>query len=173
MSFMGPDEIEAAYNRDPDLQDVMEKLFFEGTVEFDAGEPVKEPVMVYRLEMENGHGPYNSGLPNAREIYMQLSQPVPGFNCVKNAILNRENINTSFVEFYQTHGHVNFACDSLEAVTHWFPDKARKYLKQYGGRIVEYQIPVGGYLLKVGQGEVVFNRHESNRGREFDVVTLK
>jgi hypothetical protein len=159
-----------AIKNDPALHKAAVDQMFLGSVMRGAGHPVSKPVRVFRLEMANGNGPYNSGLPNSHEIYEKICDCDPGFFCVRNAILNREQCGVTDRAFHEAHGHSNYACDSLESLKDWFPDKAREYLAQFGAKIVEYEIPVGEYMEKVGCGEVIFNRHKCRKLRELDAV---
>jgi hypothetical protein len=145
---------------DPKLAAASMRHIIEGSVQHGPGKPVKEPVKVFRIEMPNGNGPYNSGLPNAKEIYERLCLPEPyGFFCVRNAIMNCEDMNTSANAFRSTHGHAHYGCDSIKSLHDWFPEGAREYLADYDARTVEYEIPVGEYMLEMGSGEIVFNRY--------------
>jgi hypothetical protein len=140
----------------------------------DPGKPVEQPTTVYRVEMPNGNGPYNSGLPNARDIYKAIANPFhPEMDCVRLANQNHENINQTGSQFRAEHGHADYGCDSLDAVKAWFPIKAREFLAGLGGSVVEYELAVGDPLLGVGNGEVIFNRHTAKRVRSLGLVDLK
>lgn len=138
----------------------------------DAGAPVKKPVRVFRLEMPNGNGPYNSGLPDERDIYLKLCLPdeCGGFDCARLARECGEQMGITEKEFLDAHGHANYGCLKVEDIYAWFSDNARRYLSKYDAKIVEYEIPVGGHLLKVHDKEVIFNRHECRKVAEYDIM---
>lgn len=138
------------------------------------GQPVTAPTTVFRVEFPNGNGPYNSGLPNAHEIYEALADyEAPEMNCVWLAAKNHENMNVTGHAFREAHGHADYGCDSVEALNRWFPIKARKYLAEQGAGLIEYEIPVGGFLAKTGLGEVIFDRHAATKVQTLNLVTAK
>jgi hypothetical protein len=142
-------------------------------LEVGGGRPVKKPTSVFRIEMPNGRGPYNSGLPNGRDIYDHITQPKDGYDCAYLAGTLHEQMGITEHQFRLEHGHAAYACDSLKSLGKWFHERARKYLNKLGASIVEYQIPVGGYLEKTGHGEIIFNKHECKRIRKLNIVTME
>lgn len=141
-----------------------------GPKDFGIGKPVSKAVTVYRVEMPNGNGPYNSGLPNARAIYEKLCAPNPGYDCAFLANVNREICGASDQSFYLRHGDASYCCDSLASLYRWFPLPARKYLKEQGAKIRVYEIPVGEYLAKCGNGECLFNKTTANLVDELSIA---
>jgi len=133
------------------------------------GQPVEKPVRVYRIELPNGNGPFNSDLPNAHEIYEEISKPEPGFDCSHLARLNHEQMGVTEEEFQEAHGPAAYACEDLKALRKWFPDPARDYLAQYGARVVVYEVPAGAHLAKIGHGEVLIARNECRRVETLDL----
>jgi hypothetical protein len=131
-----------------------------GAKSFGVGKPVEAPFSVFRVEMPNGNGPFDSELPNSHEIYEHIAVAKPGFDCARFAGENHEHMAYSGNAFRAAHdGHANYGCDSLDAIKQWFPDKARKYLAGLGAKIVQYEVPAGESIVREGHGEVVFNRH--------------
>jgi hypothetical protein len=123
------------------------------------GKPIPAPTKVYRVEMPNGNGPYNSDLPNAREIYETICDTeTPGMGCARLAKANHEKMGVTEREFLDAHGEAFYGCDSLKSLRKWFRGAARKYLAGYGATIVVYELPEGSPVEKVGRGEVIFAR---------------
>lgn len=152
---------------------ILEELETVGIRYGDEGRPVPKDTTIYRIEMPNGEGPYNSGLPNAKEIYETICSPEPGYFCVKNAILNRERCGITEREFYEAHGDAAYGCDSIECLKDWFPDKAREYLAKQGAKVVEYKLPKGTYMLTLPRGERVFARPSAKRVGVMDVISFR
>lgn len=152
------------------LCDEMDRL---GPKDFGTGNPVKSPTTVYRVEMPNGNGPYNSGLPNSMEIYRFLCNYDQPFNCAYLANLNREACGVSDHRFYKAHGDASYCCDSMDSIYRWFPLAARKYLAKYGAKIVQYRIPTGEPLAICGNGECVFNKKTAKRICELPITTVQ
>lgn len=125
--------------------------------DFGLGEPVKEPTKVYRVEMADGTGPYNSAVG----IGVTISAPFEGFDCNRPAVENNEKMGVSDRRFHREFGHANYGCESLADIDYWFGDKARQYIAAHGGRIAVYEVQVGQHLVKAGLGEVVFNRYSA------------
>lgn len=125
-----------------------------------AGTPVPAPTPVYRIEMANGRGPYNSGLPNAEEIYWTLAATKPGFDCTRLA--EGEQCGFTEARFYQAHGDASYGCSSREALCQWFPKPARDYLAAQGAELVEYVLPKGAPLEPIHNGEVLFDRAQAH-----------
>lgn len=139
------------------------------------GEPVEQPTRVFRVEMPNGYGPYNSGLDgDTGEIYRVICSKKPGYGCANMARLNHEQMGITEDEFLQAHGKAHYGCDSIKSVENWFGNKAREYLRdEWGAKLIEYEIPEGEYLLTVGHGEIIFNRDTSKRVCEYDLVSFQ
>lgn len=140
------------------------------------------PVTVYRVEMPNGNGPYNSDLPAAEEIYARLCFGERGtrllgatcWNCADLAVANNETMDNAAADFHHRFGHANFACDSLDAIKAWFPEGARRYLRdEWGARLIVYTVPAGQHLRTLANGEVVFSKPDATRTGTLDLVTLK
>lgn len=144
---------------------IMESICQKGNT----GKLAGKPTPIFRVEMPTGRGPFNSGLPEQKEIYEKLAGD---FDCVKLADPdhNCELMGITEKAFKDKHGHAAYGCDSLKAVNDWFSLKARKYLAKFGAKIVEYEVPATGYIAPTGHGEVIFNRAECKRVRELDVV---
>ena len=139
-----------------------------------SGKPVTEVTTVFRVEMPNGRGPYNSDLPNGHEIYEKIANlKDPGYNCVRLAAANNEQMGVTEQKFLNTHGNADYGCDSLAAIRDWFPDKARKFLAKHDAKLVEYKVPVGGFVEVVGHGEVLFDKTKAERVSDYDLVKLK
>jgi hypothetical protein len=146
-----------------------------GVTDAGPGKPVKAPLTVYRVEMPDGHGPYNSHLPNAKAIYDKLcgtSPKHPGFNCAQLARKNREQCGLSDHAFVQAHGEGDYGCLTIEAIEDWFPLGARRYLRTLSAQLIEYEVPKGGYVAELGSGEVLFVRSKAKRVRALDLVKL-
>jgi hypothetical protein len=155
-----------------DLSGLFEELLMDRFKRCGKGTPVKKPTTVFRIEMPNGRGPYNSGLPNEHEIYeMICGDNGPDLDCVRLAKKNFEKCGITDRAFKDAHGRgTAYGCDSMKSLHEWFPIKAREYLHGFGARVIEYQLPVGAPLAKVGHGEIIFDRLHSKRVREFDLV---
>lgn len=136
----------------------------------DAGHPVDQPMRVFRVEMPDGLGPFNSLVPDGREVGLRICREEPGFNCCALAHENHERMDITDHAFHKAHGHADYACDSLQGVKRWFKKPAREYLAKHGARIVEYEIPVGGYVAVIGNNEVIFNRFEGKKVAEHDIA---
>lgn len=148
-------------------------MLFQPSVDFGTGRKVTKAKRIFRIEMPNGHGPYNSELPNAHEIYETICKPVRGYDCSKYARLTNEQCGVSDEAFARKHGMAAYACDSMESLKLWFGDKARAYLATFGAKVIEYEIPAGQYIAKASNGEIIFNRNTSNRIKEYDLVSLE
>src|SRR4051812_41770415 len=115
-----------------DVDDLIEQLFGGPPPfrDYGPGRPVHEPTEVFRVELPNGRGPFNSGLPNAHEIYDRIG----------TEHLERDNggqCGLSDHEFAEAHdGEAEYGCDSLESLALWFPKGCRAYLKRLGARVV-------------------------------------
>jgi hypothetical protein len=141
----------------------------------DKGKPVTKPTIVYRVEFPDGHGPYNSHKADARKIYEVLcgTGPMhPGFNCAQLARVNHEQCGITENAFQHAHGEADYGCLTLKAIGNWFCEDARKYLHGLGVKLNEYEVPKGGYLARLGSGEVLFARSKAKHVRELDLVTL-
>lgn len=130
----------------------------------DEGQPAEQPTRLYRIEFPNGRGPFNSVREDAKVIYDRLAEPVPGFDCTRLA--KGEQCGLTEGRFYRAHGDACYACDSLDALHHWFPDAARRYLADLGAKLIEYVVPTGAPLLPIHNGEVVFDRRSAHRVAE-------
>jgi hypothetical protein len=147
----------------------------------DTGNKVSKDTTIYRVEMPTGRGPYNSGLEEQNEIYERIcshashnKKKEPCWDCAKLASKNHEKMGITEHAFKKAHGHAAYACDSLEAVSNWFEQGAREYLRdQWQAKIVVYVIPKGEYMMTVGNGEVVFSKPACKRIKELDLVTYE
>jgi hypothetical protein len=141
----------------------------------DKGKRISAPLTVYRVELPNGHGPYNSGRPDAEKIYEKLcgtSPKHPGFDCARLARMDHEKCGITDYAFSQAHGEADYGCLTLEAIGDWFSLEARRYLRTLSAQLIEYEVPKGGYVSKLGHGEVLFVRDKAKRVRALDVVKL-
>jgi hypothetical protein len=168
------------------IESVTEYLDWLGSVnQADTGQPVAHPTLVYRVEMPNGRGPYNSGLDgDDHTIYDRIcgaSNDGPLYNergerqwdCASLARENNEQMGITEAAFKEAHGHAAYACDSLQAIASWFPTGAREYLRDnWDARLLVYEVPVGGYLATVGNGEVLFSRPAARVVDTLDLVTM-
>lgn len=132
--------------------------------EGDTGTPVTQITKVYRVEMPNGNGPYNSGLPNSEEIYWTITR----FGCCRLA--EHEQFNHTSGAFFEAHGDASYGCETLRAIHNWFPEPARRYLTQYDCKIIVYELDIGQPLLKLEHGEVVFNRKAARRVDTMELI---
>lgn len=145
----------------------------------DIGKPCTHPVKVYRVEMPNGRGPYNSGLGHGSEIYTRLAsnRRTHGqtcWDCTHLAGENHEQMGITERAFRNAHGHASYGCDTLDALKNWFPEGARQYLRdEWSATVIEYEVQKGDYLLTVGNGEVIFNRTTAKEITRLDPVTLE
>ena len=141
------------------------------------------PVTVYRVEMPNGKGPYNSemGPMGGKYIYARLCMGAlgtralgePCWDCSRLARENDETMDEVAADFHARFGHANFGCDSLGAIRAWFPDAPRRYLRDdWGARLIEYQVPAGQHLRTLANGEVVFSAPDAAKVGTLDLVTL-
>lgn len=123
------------------------------------GEPVTVPTYVYRIEMPNGMGPFNSGLGRPSEIYDAICNGCLG-KC--DALAENEQMGVTEAAFRAAHGHADYGCDSIDAIHNWFPEPARKYLaKKWGAKLMKYEVAPGQYLMQVENGEIVFDMHSA------------
>jgi hypothetical protein len=136
------------------------------------GKRLDKPTTVYRIEMPNGKGPYNSGLPNSEEIYWTICKPEPGYDCAKFATMTNEQCGVTEKAFYDAHGSAEYGCSSLKALTDWFGKPAREYLKSFGAKVMVYEVQPNDYLLSLPHGEVVFNKLLAEHRGTLDLVTL-
>lgn len=171
---------------DKDMIDVLGGLLTDLMVESDPhhndiGKPVESPLTIYRVEMPNGRGPYNSGLGKGQEIYDRLCS-THGHNwkgqqcwdCSELAAENHEQMGITEKAFKEKHGHAAYGCTSLEAIGNWFPKGARQYLRDnWHAKIVVYALPKGKYAMFTGHGEVVFSKPEARQTRTLDLVTFQ
>lgn len=142
------------------------------------GSPVDEDTIVYRIEMPNGRGPYNSKIDD--EIYHRLCNPV-GINeqgqecwdCISLAAKNNEQCGITDQDFEEAHGSAVYACDSLQAIENWFPKGAREYLSGFGAKIVVFKIPKGQPIAVVGHGEIIMSKITAIEVDRLDVVTFE
>lgn len=135
----------------------------------DLGDTVSEPTTVFRVEMPNGKGPYNSGLDNGtHEIYDFLDAN----GAVEPARRNNESMSMTGRAFHRAFGKAHYGLDSTAAVQHWFNWKVRHYLRDYGAELVEYEVQPGQNILPVGEGEVIFNKHLAKRVSSYDLVGM-
>lgn len=132
------------------------------------GEVTTEPMTLYRVEMPNGHGPYNSELPNAEEIYLRLCLPQPvGWDCARFAREAHEQMGVTDLAFFKAHGNATYACVSEAAIQAWFPEPARRFMAGLGAKLVEYDLPAGSHVLRTpAHGEIVFVKAEANKVEE-------
>lgn len=139
------------------------------------GAAVEEPTVLYRIEMPNGHGPYNSGLPNQEQIYEKICGGGPGWDCAKLAgpEFNNEQMGLTEDDFRTAHGDCFYACESLDAIGSWFPTPARVYLKTLGAIVVAYEVPAGAPVAAVGHGEVLFSKAVSKLHARLDAETFE
>lgn len=152
------------------VQEAMEvklRNLFEPIKRAGRGHKLAKPTRVYRVEFPNGAGPYNSRRPDGEDIYDTICAPAEGFNCARNAGLNREQMGVTERDFADAHGDAAYACDGLESLHDWFPDKARAYLAGLGCHGAVYEVPAGGHLATIGRGEVLFSRDEAKRVETF------
>lgn len=140
----------------------------------ETGHPVNQPTDVFRIELPNGNGPFNTDLPNNRSHYDHLTQPNPGwpgYILTVNRDAFHEQMGITEAEFGRVHGDACYGCDSLAAVNSWFPPPARDYLSSYGAKIIRYQLAPGDYILPMDiAGEVIFNRQAAARLDELPVT---
>lgn len=131
------------------------------------GEPVAHPTSVYRVEMEDGRGPFNTERDDRPEIFHTLVQPNEGWpgRLLKIPKFKTERMGVTEAMFYAVHGGAAYACESLAAINTWFPLPSRQYLATLGGaKIVQYCIPKGQPILKLDlAGECVFNPVTAHR----------
>lgn len=129
------------------------------------GEPVSAPTRVYRVELPNGNGPFNTGLPEHRIIYDDLvknEKGWPGWLLYNCPAMRREQMGITERAFKETHGAAFYGCRDLRSVATWFPPPSRQYLAKYSAEILCYELPAGSYLLQLdSEGEVVFNKFEA------------
>lgn len=140
----------------------------------DTGQPVATPTDVFRIEMPTGRGPFNSGLPEARTIYDTLVQPTEGWpgRLLLSPDFQGEQMGITEAAFKRAHGHACYGCSSLASVNTWFPAPARAYLEPFGAKIIQYQLPVGAFLLKLdAAGEVVFAKPAAKRIAALPITT--
>jgi hypothetical protein len=134
------------------------------------GSPVKEPTFVYRVEMPNGNGPFNSHMGDSHKIYDAICNPDKGWDCSRLA--KGEQMGVTEFEFRKAHGHADYGCASLEALQNWFPKPAREYLNKYSAHCVVYRLEKGQHLLPTQNGEVIFDKHSATRVGVLDIITL-
>lgn len=140
----------------------------------DTGTKTDAAMLVYRVEMPNGRGPYNSGLGAPDEIYDVICATKRGYDCARNASLNGEQMGVTEQAFFEARGDAEYACESIEAIRDWFPTPARRYLaKRWNARLHIYEVPCGGYVLKPGRGEVIFSRKDARPVKVVDLIDLQ
>lgn len=137
-----------------------------------AGVTVDKPTAVYRIEMSDGVGPYTSQVGNQKARYAKLCSKT-GWDCARLARENNEQMGITESAFRTAHGHAAYACPTLEAIDKWFPEDARRYLAKNGAKLVQYIIPVGGFIQTVSENEVIFSRPDSRRVATLDMVTFE
>jgi hypothetical protein len=137
------------------------------------GEPVPQPTDVYRVELgPNGYGPFNSGLPEQKEIYDTLVRPEPGWPgyLLQDPSFLNERMGVTERAFKKTHGDAWYGCACLASVNTWFPAPSRSYLASLGAKIVHYQLPAGSYLLRMDSaGEVIFAKTQAKKVEELPI----
>lgn len=162
------------YDNGLDFTDLLRALVIESDdriARSNKGEQVTVPTSVYRVEMASGRGPFNDEATEAkhREVYDNLARMCA--TVMADPDHNHEQMGVTEQGFKKAHGHAAYGVDSMTSLNLWFPRPAREYIKSLGGKIVHYEIPVGGYIFRVGQGEVIFSKPASRRVAEFDIVT--
>lgn len=127
----------------------------------EAGSPVSQPTNVYRVEMEDGRGPFNTHRDDRPAIYKHLTKQEPGWPgwLLTFPQFRQEQMGVTEAVFYHTHGGAAYGCESLASLNTWFPAPARSWLVSYGAKIVQYCVPAGEPILSLKElaGEVVFN----------------
>lgn len=134
------------------------------------GDPVTTPVDVFRIEMPDGHGPFNSTIwPDRIRAYEYLTRDEagwPGHMMSIDPAVGREAMGISDAKFSWKHGHIAYGCDSLEHLLTWFPPPSREYLAKHGGKIVRYTVPVGQQVLRMSAGQICFVKHTAIKVEE-------
>jgi hypothetical protein len=152
------------------MEDPFPPVNIDEYVKGDAGHPVIEPTRVFRVEMPNGHGPFDCSTMEGMEVAYTICSTEPGFDCCANAALNHEHMDITDYAFHKAHDHADYACESIDGVKSWFHMPAREFLAKHGAKIVEYEIPVGGSIAVIGHDEVIFNRFEATPVARYDIV---
>lgn len=139
------------------------------------GKPISRPRTVFRIELPNGRGPYNTGRADQQETYKAICNGGKGFNCAALARKNREQCGYTDRAFYRAHnGQMRYACDSLSAVKEWFAEPSRRYLREkLQAELAVYRLPVGTDVLEVGNGEIIFDPRPAKKIASKDVVTFQ
>lgn len=128
----------------------------------DKGTPVPEPTRVYRVELPDGRGPFNSQWVDNSKIFRFYEGKGIGDRGEQMGVTERA--------FDEAHGDAAYGVADLEAARHWFPEPAREVISENEGYLWEFEIPKGGYIMRLAQGEVVFSRKEARRIRKLDLV---
>lgn len=167
--------IDPEYDNSPDrLVEAMFAALVTGRRFGEPGEPVIEATSVYRVEMADGRGPFNTHRDDRPQIYEYLTRPEPGWPgwLLTKPIFRQEQMGVTEAMFYELHGGAAYGCDSLASLNTWFPRPAREYLAGLGGKIIEYRVPKGQPLLSLHElaGECVFNPHTAERVRELPIT---
>lgn len=134
------------------------------------GTPATAPTRLFRVEMPTGNGPFNSGLPNAEEIYLRLCLPRPvGWDCARIAREDREQMGVTDLAFFEAHGDATYACEAEADIFQWFPPEAIDYLHGLGAKLVEYVVPKGSPLLRLKR-QVVFVKPDAHKVAERPLI---
>lgn len=136
----------------------------------ETGEPLKEPLIAYRMEMPDGRGPFNSkvtGREGNREIFMTLVQQNegwPGWIFVTEPKAKCERMGVTENAFYKAHGNAAYGCNSIQSINTWFPRPSRELLCPLGAKIVAYHLPVGSPVIELDvAGEIIFNPKDASK----------
>lgn len=140
--------------------------------DYGPGESVAARTKVYRVEMPNGHGPFNSGLRNAEAIYQHICSGEPGFTCDRLERANGAQMGLSDHAFEEANGECEYGCETVRDVCLWFPRGSREYLDGLGARCVVYEVQPGDRIARCGNGEVLFCLHRAKRTTELRLTEL-
>lgn len=164
------------FDNSPDrLEEALLIALMTGTRFGETGSPVSQPTNVYRVEMEDGRGPFNTHRDDRPEIYDHLTKRERGWPGWLLTIpkFKSERMGVTEAMFYSVHGGAMYGCNSLASLNTWFPAPSRSWLAKLGGaKIVQYCVPKGEPLLDLDlAGECVFNPKTAIRVSEMPIDT--
>jgi len=151
------------------LEQLISEMFSPVLGEGDIGQPVTRATSVFRIEMPNGHGPFNSGLGNEMEIYETLAN----LHCADFARDTNEQCGRTEAAFHEAHGDAEYACKSMYWLKKWFNPASRQYLVQYNAVLKEYSVLPGDCILEIANGEVVFSRKDAQLIATYELTSLE